>query len=117
MRVDVKHIMRFIIVFLLFQFVSPALFSIVTLVAVPCNNKSVIAPSHNSIIVPLFLKEQEERDHEAIIIKLVELTPLIDFSNHSFTHTAAQSLRFKGNHSGRFIYSPSIFAFNCTFLI
>ncbi len=118
MRGDAKHIMKTLIVFLLFQFVSPALFSIVTLAAMPCTNKSIIAPSHNSIVVPIFLNEQEEKDHEEIANKSGELPPLIDFSNHSFTHTAAQSLRYKGcSHLGRFIYSPPLFAINCSFLI
>ena len=115
---DTKHMMRTLIVLLLFQFISPSLFSVVTLGSVTGKEKASLTPSHSSIVVPIFLREQEERDHDETPVKAFDLPLLIDFSNHSFTHTASQSLVYKGyNHLVRFGYARPLFELNCTFLI
>lgn len=118
MNRDTKHIMRTLLVLLLFQFVSPSLFSVVTLGAVSEDTKTTVTPIHSSIVVPVFLKEQEEREHEETVIKSYELTVLLDFFNHSLSHTASQSLIYKEyNHHDKSVCQPPLFKLNSTFLI
>ena len=115
---DTKYIMRTLIVLLLFQFISPSLFSVVTLGSVSDEKETTLSSAHSSVVIPIFLMEQEEREHEEIFVKSSELIPSIDFSNHSLTHTASQSLLYKGyyNHY-RLGYEPPLFKLNCIFLI
>ncbi len=118
MNRDTKYIMRTLLVILLFQFVSPLFFSIVTLGSVSEDSKAALVPTHSSIVVPVFLKEQEEREHEESFVKSYELIPLIDFFNQSLSHTASQSLIYKGyNHQDKFGCQPLLFKLNNTFLI
>ena len=116
---DVKYIMRTLLVLLLLQFVSPALFSVVTVGSVSEDSKTTFTTAHSSIVVPVFLKEQEEREHEEeTLVKSFELAPLIDFSNQSLSHTASQSLIYKGyTNQDRFGSQPPLFKRNRTFLI
>ena len=114
---DTKYIMRTLIVLLLFQFISPSLFSVVSLGSVSDDAKHALTPLHSSIIVPIFLNEQEEKDHKEEPVRSADLTLLIDFFNHSLTHSASQSLIFKGcNHQDTFGCEP-VFKLNCSFLI
>jgi hypothetical protein len=118
MNRNIKHIMRTVLVLLLFQFISPTFFSVVTLGSASEDVKTSFAPIHSSIIVPVFLKEKEEREHEETVDKSFDLIPVVDFFHHSLTHTASQSLILKGyNHQDKFGCQPPLFELYRTFLI
>jgi hypothetical protein len=118
MNRDTKNMMRILLVLLLFQFVSPSLFSIVTLGSVSEDAKTVVTPAHSSIVTPVFLKEQEEREHEETYTKPYELTSYIDFCNHSLSHTVSQSIIYKEyNQQDKLSCHPPLFKLHSTFLI
>lgn len=112
---NTKFIMRILFVLLLFQSISPSIFSVA---AVSGDEKTVFTPTHTSIIFPVFLKEQEEREQEETLVRSFDLAPLIDFSNQSLNCTAFQALIYKGyNHQKKFDCQPPLFKIYSTFLI
>lgn len=107
--------MRILFVLLLLQSISPCIFSVA---AISSDEKTALAPIHNSIVFPVFLKEQEEREQEETMVRSFDLAPLIDFSNQSLNCTAFQALLYKGyNHQKKFDCQPPLFKINGTFLI
>lgn len=107
--------MRILFVLLLFQSISPSIFSVA---AVSGDEKIALNTTHSSIVFPVFLKEQEEREHGETLVRSFDLAPLIDFSNQSLNCTASQSLLYKGyNNHYKFGSAPPLFKFNCSFLI
>ena len=112
---NTKFIMRILFVLLLFQSISPSIFSVA---AVSSDEKTALAPIHNSIVFPVFLKEQEEREQEETLARSFDLALLIDFSNQSLNCTVFQTLIYKGyNHQEKFDCHPPLFKINRTFLI
>jgi len=91
---------------------------VVSLGSVSDEAKTTLAPTHSSIIVPIFLKEKDERDHEETLVKSFDLIPVFDFFNHSLTHTASQSLIYKGHNSqDKFTCKPPLFTLYSILLI
>jgi hypothetical protein len=112
---NAKLIMRLLFVLLLFQSISPSIFSVTQ---ASNGDETVLTSTHSSLIFPIFLKEQEEREQEETEAKSFDLTLLIDFSNQSLNYTAFQALLYKGyNHQEKFDCQPSLFQINSTFLI
>ncbi len=109
-------IMRLLFVLLLFQSISPSIFSVAQASG---GDKTALTATHSSIIFPIFLKEQEEREQEeTATAKSFDFTILIDFSNQSSNYTAFQYLLYKGyNHQEKFDCQPSLFKINSTFII
>lgn len=115
---DTKYIMRTLVLLLLFQFISPSLFSVVTFGSVSEDERAFIAPSHSSLVVPILLKEQEERDQEDNFLRSLDLHPIVNLSNHSLAHTASQSLIYKGyNNQDKSSYRPPLYELHRNLLI
>ncbi len=115
MKGNAKLIMRLLFVLLLFQSISPSIFSVAQAFG---GDKTVLTATHSSIVFPIFLKEQEEREQEETAAKSFDFTVLIDFSNQSSNYTAFQYLLYKGyNHQEKFDCQPSLFKINSTFII
>ena len=115
MKRNAKFIMKLLFALLLFQAISPAIFSVA---AVSDGDETRLTSSHSAVVFPIFLKEQEEREQEETEAKPFDLTLLIDFSNQSINYTAFQALLYKGyNHQEKFDCQPSLFQINSTFLI
>jgi hypothetical protein len=107
--------MRILLVLLLVQSIAPSIFSEA---AVSSKENTVLTPIHSPIVFPVFVKEQEEREHEESLLRPVDFVPLIDFSNQSHNFTSFQTLIYKGyNHQAKFNCQPPLFELHSTFLI
>lgn len=111
-----KLMMRIALLFMLFQFFAPSVFSVVTQ-GPPNTRETNYHTRHNSIVAPLFIKEKDENELEENSYTRNQ-TPILDFAIHS--------LNLKATHSCVSNYVPSdvlydshpaLFASYCTFLI
>lgn len=113
-----KHIMRIVIIALLFQFVSPAFFAVITQGAdIRENDRATIHTPHSSIVIPQLLKEKDEteKNDDDFTINLVAL---IDFTHHSFVLTKSHESKFTPFvFHDRIDHHPPLFTLHRTFLI
>ncbi len=114
---DTLHIMRTLVALFLFQFVSPTVLSVVASGASTMDDLAAWAPIHSSITSPVFLKEQEERDHEELSMRTFDAPFITDLSNHSRTHIACQSLVYKGYYYHKLACAAPLFELHCSYLI
>ena len=112
------QIMRIVLFLLLFQFLFPAFIPVGAQGFDADIQKSLsLHVEHNSIPVPLILKEKEENEFEENITSLV-LTQLIDFTDHSQALTEFHEL--KGNSmpfKERYNHQLPLFTLFCTYII
>jgi hypothetical protein len=108
--------MRVTLAMILFQFFAPSLLPCVVQKASPSKTTSVHTP-HRSIVVPLLLKEKDEKADEHVSSG-PNLAAILDFASHS--------LNLKATHKGNYNYlhrdqwyhlQPAIFTLLRTFLI
>ena len=114
-----QHIMRIVLVALLFQFVSPVFLSVVTKGNNLCEESHgvTIHPQHSSIIAPQLLKEKDETESklEELTINLVTL---IDFTNQSSALTESHNTKIIPLvFSQRFDHQPPLFTLHRVFII
>jgi len=76
-----RQIVRAALVLLLFQFMAPAFLPMVV-AEIPADRATAVHPQHNSIVVPLLLKEKEEEEHDDVFTS-EGMPPLLDLSVHS----------------------------------
>lgn len=114
----ITQVMRVVLLVLLFQFAAPAFLSVATPGMSGVQNKSVCYHTHhNSLVIPLFLKEKEEKEKEGKQ-EGIKLTPLIDFSIHSLVLTEShEALLNHLPYQFRYDYQPPLFSLFCTFII
>ncbi len=108
--------MKIALVLMLFQFLSPAFFSIAVQGGFN-HEKLVYHVAHNSIVAPQLLKENDEKEHEEFS-SASGLTQLLDLTVHSSNLTAFHKGKytyFSDEH--RYDSRPALFTINCTFLI
>src|SRR5688572_26863286 len=111
-----KTIMKVALILILIQFFAPC-FLPVTVQEISSKNSPSVHTQHNSLVVPLLLKEKDEKEHKGFSCAS-DLSPLLDLTIHSFNLTAS--------HTSKNIYcsgerwydpQPTLFIRNNTFLI
>ena len=111
------HIMRFIVVLLLFQFMAPA-FTLVNTQGIGPNREACIwRQKCHSLIIPVLLKEKEETESRGDD-SFADCAPLIDFSAHTCVLAAfhtARSTPFIHHHP--YDHRPPLFTLHRSFLI
>ena len=114
----IKHIMRIVLVLIVFQFIAPAFFPVVSQGAEPNKETSCYHPLHSSIIVPLLLKEKEENEESVSDNSTIHFIPLIDFTDHSFVLTELHENKFiPFVYRDRYDYQPPLFTLHGSFII
>ena len=110
------HIMRFILVLLLFQFMAPVLPSASAQDDMP-DHQTCVYPQHHALIMPVLLKEKEETESRSAD-SFAPSVPLIDFSDHSCVlaefHTAKSTPSL---YDYRYDRCPPLFTLHSSFLI
>src|SRR5690242_19672242 len=82
-----KQIVRVALILLLFQFLAPAFLPLV-FQEIPADRETAFHPQHNSIVVPLLLKENDEKEHDEVLTS--EGTPLLlDLADHGVNLNAS----------------------------
>lgn len=116
-----RQLMRIVLLALLFQFLSPAFFSVITQSSgvVDDHHGGVLHAHHSSIVVPQLLKEKDETEEfKADILDLVDFFPLIDFTDHSFVLTQLHESKFNPfAFSDRIDGHPPLFTLYRVFII
>ena len=116
-----RQLMRIVLIALLFQFLSPAFFSVVTQNGSmnEDNHGVVVHTHHSSIVIPQLLKEKDEtEEYKADILDLVDFFPLIDFTDHSFVLTQLHESKLTPFSFGdRIDHQPPLFTLYSVFLI
>lgn len=116
-----RQLMRIVLLALLFQFLSPAFFTVITQSdsLIDDHHGVVLHAHHSSIVVPQLLKEKDEtEEYKTDILDLVDFFPLIDFTDHSFVLTQLHESKFN-----RFAFSntidrhPPLFTLHRAFII
>jgi hypothetical protein len=111
------HIMRVVLVLTLFQFFTPVFFTVSAQDADPNKEIGGYHPTHNSIVIPVLLKEKEETESRVDDAD-TDFIPLIDFSDHSFVlaeHHASRLTPFVYRY--RYDHQPPLFTLHGAFLI
>lgn len=100
-----RQLMRIVLLALLFQFLSPAFFTVIqSSGVVDGHHGAILHAHHSSIVVPQLLKEKDEtEEYKADVLDLVDFFPLIDFTDHSFVLTQLHESKFS-----RFAFSNCI---------
>jgi hypothetical protein len=112
-----KHIMRFVLALIVFQFIAPIFVSVVAQGAELNRETSGYHSPHNSIIIPMLLKEKEETEARAETFD-IDFVPLIDFKDHSFVLTELHATRFTPFvYRDRYDDQPPLFTLYGAFLI
>lgn len=118
-----RQLMRIVLLALLFQFLSPAFFTVITQSsgsgAIDDHHGVVLHAHHSSIVVPQLLKEKDETEEfKASILDLVDFFPLIDFTDHSFVLTQLHESKFnRFSFSDRIDRHPPLFTLYRVFII
>jgi len=111
------HIMRFILVLLLFQFIAPAFTIVNAQGAVPDRKTCDYHQLHHSIVIPLLLKEKEETESRGDD-HIADPVPLIDFTHHSYVLAEFHGLKLTPFiYHYRYDHQPPLFALHSSFLI
>jgi hypothetical protein len=113
------QLMRVAFLLLLFQFVAPA-FLPVTTQGFDSDQKSVVTlhTEHTSILIPILLKEKEEKEELDDRANDLKLLPLIDFTDHSQVLTELHEFKHHFIPVGQqYDHEPPLFTLHCTFTI
>jgi hypothetical protein len=112
------HIMRVVLVLTLFQFFAPVFFTVSAQGVDPAQEKCDYHPAHNSIVLPVLLKEKEETELRAGDAGDTDSIPLIDFSDHGFVLAELHASKFTPFvYSYRYNQRPPLFTLHSAFLI
>jgi hypothetical protein len=76
-----KQIVRVALLLLFFQFLAPAFLPMVVQ-EIPADRITAFHPQHSSIVVPLALKENDEKKHDDVLAS-EDMPPLLDLAVHS----------------------------------
>jgi hypothetical protein len=117
-----RQLMRIVLLALLFQFLSPAFFTVITQSSggvVEDHHSVVLHAHHSSIVIPQLLKEKDETEEfKADVLDLVDFFPIIDFTDHSFVLAQLHESKFNpftfSDHIDR---HPPLFTLYRTFII
>jgi len=111
------HIMRFVLVLLLFQFIAPAFPSVDAQDSVPDRETCVYHKLQHSIIIPVLLKEKEETESRSDD-SFTGVIPLIDFSDHSYVLAEFHTSKFTPFiYHDRYDHRPPLFTLHGSYLI
>lgn len=110
-----KQIVRIALLVMLFQFVGPAFLSVATQ-RESVSKETTIGIEHSSIVVPLLLKEKDEKESTQASSNS-QLALLIDLSSHVLNLTAAHDNKHAKVYEEHGIAHPPLFKVFCTFLI
>jgi Na+-translocating ferredoxin:NAD+ oxidoreductase RnfG subunit len=110
-----KQIVRIAILVMLFQFVCPAFLPIVTQ-RDAVSKETTISEQHTSIVVPLLLKEKDEKEN-AEFTSESDATPLLDLLTHSINLTAAHDHKHAAVYEEHGTTRPPLFRMLCTLVI
>ena len=110
------HIMRFVLVLLLFQFIAPGLIPVSAQATRSNRDIYIYDQQHHSLVMPVLLKEKEET--ESRDDAFADVAPLIDFSDHRYVlaefHTAKLTPFV---YRQRYNLQPPLFMLHGAFLI
>jgi len=110
------HIMRFILVLLLFQLIAPVLPTVSAQDDVP-DHQACVYQSHHALIIPVLLKEKEETESRGDD-SFTHAIRLIDFSDHSSVLAEFHTSRFTPSlYDYRYDHRPPLFMLHSSFLI
>jgi hypothetical protein len=111
-----KQIMRIAILLMLFQFISPA-FIPSTALEVSNERITTVHVQHSSIVAPMFLKENEEKENSEFLSVSESAPLLLDLTIHGLNLTASH--RNKYSTFPHLASSPELplFTLFCSFLI
>ena len=110
-----KQIVRIALLVMLFQFVCPAFLPIVTQ-RDAVSKETTIGVQHTSIVIPLLLKEKDEKE-TAEFTSDSDATPLLDLLTHSINLTAAHDHEHAAVYEEHSTTRPPLFRLLCTLLI
>lgn len=100
---------------MLFQFLAPA-FMPVVVQEIPSEDVIAYHQKHSSVVVPMLLKEKDEKEHEEFF-SVSSSTQLLDLTSHSFNLAASHGTIDSFIQNERWFPQPSLLALFCTFLI
>jgi hypothetical protein len=110
-----RQIVRVALLVLLFQFVGPAFLPVITQ-EISVSKETTISVQHTSIVVPMFLKENDEKESAAFSSESAA-TPLLDLSSHSFNLTAVHDNKHAEVYEAHGVLHPPLITLFCTLLI
>lgn len=110
-----KQLVRIAILLMLFQSVAPAFIPVVAQ-EIPNNKTATLHVQHNSIVAPLFLKENEEKENSEFL-SVSQPAPLLDLNTHSHNLTASHSNKYSDSVFCNRYPQPSRHTLFCSFLI
>lgn len=111
-----KSAMRIALALMLFQLFAPIVFPVMGQENLNTNTLNYHA-QHNSSVLPILLKEKEEKEYEESLSN-ENLILILDLSTHSANLTATHN--FKSNHTRSnlsYALQPALFTRHCSFLI
>jgi len=112
-----NHIMRIVLVLLVFQFTAPAFLSVSAQGTEPSQETCGYHPLHNSLVIPILLKEKEETESRCDD-SFTDFVALIDFSDHSCVLAEFHASRFTPFvYRSRYDHRPPLFTLYGAFLI
>ncbi|HEY9046611.1 MAG TPA: hypothetical protein VIN08_11975 [Ohtaekwangia sp.] len=118
-----RQFMRMVLMVLLFQFLSPAFFTIVTQRGnLQQDNHGIsVHAHHSSIVLPQLLKEKDESETEfkaSAVADILNFVPLIDFTNHSFVLAQLHTSRLRSFvFHDRINHQPPLFTLHSVYII
>ena len=110
-----RQIVRLALFVMLFQFICPAFLPIVTQRDAVSKETSV-SQQHTSIVIPLLLKEKDEKEN-AEFTSNSDPAPLLDLSSHSINLTAAHDIKHAEVYEEHGLTRPPLFQMLCTLVI
>lgn len=110
-----KQIVRTALFVMLFQFICPAFLPIVTQ-RDSISKETSVSTQHTSIVVPLLLKEKDEKEN-AEFTSDSDAAPLLDLSSHGSNLTAAHDNKHAAVYEEHGIARPPLIRMLCTLLI
>jgi hypothetical protein len=110
-----KQIVRIGLLAMLFQFLSPAFVPLVTQ-EVPTSRPIAFSVQHSSLIVPMLLKEKDEKE-DSELFSISDSPPLLDLTSHTFNLSAAHKIKYSIASAEHGLLQPPLFSLFCTLLI
>jgi len=110
-----KQIVRVALILLLFQFLAPAFLPMVVQ-EIPADRETAFHPQHNSIVVPLLLKENDEKEHDDVFTS-EGMPPLLDLAAHGVNLIASYQNKLTIVSAPDSYPQRPLFTLFCTFLI
>lgn len=110
-----KQLVRIGLLAMLFQCLSPAFVPLVTQ-EIPTSGAVAFSVQHSSLIVPMLLKEKDEKE-DSEFFSISNSTPLLDLTSHSFNLSAAHQIKYSIASDIHGFLNPPLFNLFCTLLI